>query len=316
MELYQLRAFDVVADEGNMTRAAERLFASQPAVSQQIKALEQELGLVLFDRTPKGMRLTPAGQQLRESARRVLHEAKRLRQEAVRIGQTAVGTLRLGFAHIGSAFSFDRLAEALLSKDELLLECHHGVSGVLRRALLDLDIDAALLEGHVEGDDLEVLQVATTQLKIVVPTAWADELPAGDWSALEQKPWVFSSPDCSYHRELARLCAVHDLELRRQFRSDFDGSTLLFVRQGRAVSLVDRTHAEQAAAQGHVAIWEGYEGSLPVIAAACRSRLAEPPIRAFFAACRKLSAFSPGQAINSQRLNGTRLNGKKRMVGA
>ena len=58
MELYQLRTFAAVAEESHLTRAAERLHLSQPAVSGHIKALEGELGVRLFDRAPTGMELT------------------------------------------------------------------------------------------------------------------------------------------------------------------------------------------------------------------------------------------------------------------
>ncbi|MCP5237554.1 MAG: LysR family transcriptional regulator [Zoogloeaceae bacterium] len=53
MELYHLRTFVTVAEEGHLTRASERLFTSQPAVSAHIKALEEELGVTLFERTPR-----------------------------------------------------------------------------------------------------------------------------------------------------------------------------------------------------------------------------------------------------------------------
>lgn len=58
MEIYQLRTFVTIAKEGSITRASELLFLSQPAVSAHIKAMEDELGLVLFERTPRGMSLT------------------------------------------------------------------------------------------------------------------------------------------------------------------------------------------------------------------------------------------------------------------
>jgi DNA-binding transcriptional LysR family regulator len=64
MELYQLRTFVTVAEEGHLTRAAERLHLSQPAVSGQIKALEQELEVRLFDRSVSGMELTASGREL------------------------------------------------------------------------------------------------------------------------------------------------------------------------------------------------------------------------------------------------------------
>ena len=64
MELYQLRSFVAVAEAGHLTRAADRLHISQPAVSAQIKALEEELEVELFQRRSSGMALTAAGKRL------------------------------------------------------------------------------------------------------------------------------------------------------------------------------------------------------------------------------------------------------------
>lgn len=64
MELYQLKTFVAIAKEGSLTRAAERVFTSAPAVSAQLKALEDELGVKLFERTPRGMVPTQAGRSL------------------------------------------------------------------------------------------------------------------------------------------------------------------------------------------------------------------------------------------------------------
>ena len=64
MEIYQLRTFLAVARLGHLTRAAEQLHLTQPAVSKQVKALEQELGVLLFERQPTGMVLTSEGRAL------------------------------------------------------------------------------------------------------------------------------------------------------------------------------------------------------------------------------------------------------------
>ena len=80
MELSQLRTFRVVAETLNFTRAAERLYLTQSAVSYQIKALEQELGEPLFIRGKKGVRLSRAGQAALEHAVRMLDEAEALRE--------------------------------------------------------------------------------------------------------------------------------------------------------------------------------------------------------------------------------------------
>lgn len=72
MSLLQLKYFVAVAEEGNATRAARKLYVSQPPLSRQIRALERELGTPLFERTRAGMRLLPAGEVLLDLARPIL----------------------------------------------------------------------------------------------------------------------------------------------------------------------------------------------------------------------------------------------------
>ncbi|GLZ38085.1 LysR family transcriptional regulator [Actinokineospora sp. NBRC 105648] len=102
MELHRLRCFLAVAEERGFTRAAARLHVSQPAISQQIRALEKTVGGPLFDRTPTGAALTPAGYALLEPARTaiaVVADGLRAAREAV---QGATGPLRVGLIYGGA----------------------------------------------------------------------------------------------------------------------------------------------------------------------------------------------------------------------
>ena len=97
MDLRRLRYFVVVAEELNFSRAAERLHMAQPPLSSQIKHLENDLGVLLFDRTGRGVRLTEAGKVLLEEARRVLAQLEQTARMIERVGSGQVGRLSLGF---------------------------------------------------------------------------------------------------------------------------------------------------------------------------------------------------------------------------
>ena len=96
MELYQLRSFAAVAELGHLTRAAERLHVSQPAVSAQSKALEDDLSVLLFERGAAGMTLTAAGRELLPDALRVIAAAQGLRSHALALRGELGGRVQLG----------------------------------------------------------------------------------------------------------------------------------------------------------------------------------------------------------------------------
>src|SRR5262245_48444231 len=95
LELRHLRYFVTVAETGNLSRAAEKLFIAQPPLSVQIRQLEEEMGSSLFVRHAKGVRLTPAGESLLPEARFLLERAARLK-DAIS-GSASRGHLALGF---------------------------------------------------------------------------------------------------------------------------------------------------------------------------------------------------------------------------
>jgi DNA-binding transcriptional LysR family regulator len=95
VELRHLRYFVAVAEELHFRHAAERLHVAQPAVSEQVRKLEAELGVQLFDRTQRGVSLTGAGQAMLEEARRVIRQAD-IALHAARAGEHEIGRLRVG----------------------------------------------------------------------------------------------------------------------------------------------------------------------------------------------------------------------------
>jgi DNA-binding transcriptional LysR family regulator len=106
MDLRQLRYFTAVAETGHMTRAAERLGMQQPPLSQQIRALEKHLGVALFVRHPKGVRLTAAGTLLHSDAQRILGSVAALEERMGRVARGLLGVLSVGFTSSAAAHAF------------------------------------------------------------------------------------------------------------------------------------------------------------------------------------------------------------------
>src|SRR5882672_2094886 len=150
MELYQLRSFAAVAEHGQLTRAAERLHVSQPALSAQIKALEDELSVVLFERGAGGMTLTAAGRQLLPEAERVIAAAQALLARARAFRGEIAGRVSLGT--VGDA-ELTRLAEVLRCSVErcplIEIDVHHEVSGAAFEKVRDGELDAAFYYGDL-----------------------------------------------------------------------------------------------------------------------------------------------------------------------
>ncbi|MCA7960777.1 LysR family transcriptional regulator [Burkholderia multivorans] len=147
MELRHLRYFLAVAATSNFTKAAETLGIGQPPLSQQIKALENELGVELFRRTARGAELTTAGEVFRDEARRVLDDAERASRAARRAARGEIGHLRVGFtgtAAFNSKVSdlLRRFREAFPQAELTLLE---ATSGVLFAELEARRLDVALV---------------------------------------------------------------------------------------------------------------------------------------------------------------------------
>ena len=278
MELYQLKAFVAVAEHGNVTRAAEQLFASQPAVSAQIKTLEQSLGISLFHRASSGMTLTAEGRRLLEEARTLLAQAQGIEDMARHLRDGSLGRLRIGLNNGGPHLRVDALIRRMLHDcPQIQLDFINGTSGDVMDGIGRYEIDAGFYEGPIQDDSIHAIHLTEVELCIVTPNGWT----ADNWSELTRYPWVFTSPRCSYHRQLAIVCEQNGVQPHKQFRVDHDSTTLSMVRQGLAVSMVDRSCAQPFADAGELTIWNSYKATLPLNAIALKKRIEEPAIVSF-----------------------------------
>lgn len=260
MELYQLKTFVAIAQEGSLTRAAERVFTSAPAVSAQLKALEDELGVKLFERTPRGMVLTESGQRLLEDAQRTLDSAMRMRSAAEQLRGVAQGVLRLGTVVDPVAL---RLGEVLVKLAErhpqLTLQLRHGLSSEILAAVQRGELDCAYtMCDHETVAGLDLHRLGVVDLVVALPPALAQANPELNLRTLTQLPWVGTPPSCVMRTHLDRLFTSVGRELRSGPTADSEGAMRSMVASGLGAGLLRLDQAQQGERNGELVIWPGW----------------------------------------------------------
>jgi DNA-binding transcriptional LysR family regulator len=252
-----LRAFVAVARQGNVSRAAERLHLSQPAVSLQLKGLAANTGLLLFTRTPQGLTLTRDGAALLPQAEKALAALADFTQAAQGLHRTVRGTLRIGtildpaFTRLG-AF----LKELMEAAPQIDTELRHGMSGDVLAQLIRGDLDVGFYLGTPEKNqenrvfahagraqtaiDFEVRELTRFTYRVIAPAGWGQQVQGRDWKALAALPWLATPPASAHHRLLSRVFgpgSLTGLAPRRVALVDQEASMLDLVKSGVCLSL-------------------------------------------------------------------------------
>jgi len=172
MELRHLRYFVAVGEEQHYGRAASRLRIAQPAISRQIQDLEAEVGFKLFERLPRGVKLTAAGKQFLQDARRILQEVNEAAGRAGRVARGLSGTLRVGFAENASwrgvvPDSFRRFRE---QQPDAELQLQPAASLEQLEAIRSGRLDAGFVNFMPKSDlELDQFPVAIHHVELAAP---------------------------------------------------------------------------------------------------------------------------------------------------
>ncbi|HWW92106.1 MAG TPA: LysR family transcriptional regulator [Vicinamibacteria bacterium] len=171
MELRHLRYFVAVGEDEHYGRAAKRLRVAQPALSSQIQDLEREIGFQLFDRLPRGVRLSAAGKVFLEDCRRILQELNDAAVRAERAARGLIGTLRVGFTESASWHGVvpDSLREFRRRHPEVELQLSPLISLDQVEALRSGRFDAGFVY-HVPRPDPDIDHVQVGSHKVVLAT--------------------------------------------------------------------------------------------------------------------------------------------------
>jgi DNA-binding transcriptional LysR family regulator len=253
MELRHLRYFVAVAEELHFRRAADRLHVAQPAVSEQIRKLEQELGVRLFDRSQRGVSLTPSGTAMLEEARRVLRQA----EVAVRVARSArdrsARRLRIGYVadSLPAAVprGLRRLAQSVPNLEvELETGDAHRLVGDLRMARFDAVVTS--LPAPVNG--LRVTPLGQQRVVAALPAGHAQAISPAivlEWSARERLIVLPREVNPPFYGAVMAMCAAKGLS-PTFVKADTVEQALLAVSAGIGIALLPESAAERSVGQG------------------------------------------------------------------
>lgn len=257
MDFTLLRAFVTVARHGNLTRAAEQLHLTQPAVSLQIRNLQEQTGLQLFSRSAGGMSLTNDGARLLPYAEKVLASSAEFRQAAASLHSTISGELAIGtildpeFTRLGVFLK--RLVETYPQLSTRLMQ---GMSGWVVQAIRQGQLDVGFYIGQLPDDPrhpLHSLTLTRFTYRVLAPSGWHSRVHGKSWESLAQLPWIWTPPESAHHRQLSAIFSAQGLVPNKVALVDQEPSMLDLVKSGVGLSLIrDSIAIREAHAHGLV----------------------------------------------------------------
>jgi LysR family hydrogen peroxide-inducible transcriptional activator len=240
MEIHQLKYFVAAAESGTISRAADRCHVAQPSLSQQLKKLEEELGVPLFDRLGRGIAITDAGRALLPRARRILAEVRDAEANTRREATDCQGTLLLGAIPTMAPYLLPPALEMLRSSyPECRVTVREGLTEDLVEALSDNEIDCALVSTPLEEELLELEVLGEEELLVAVPkshpASGGSEISVAE---LRGQPTISLEEMHCLGRQIQGFCSSRRLARQVVCRTTQLSTIVEFVALGVGLSMV------------------------------------------------------------------------------
>jgi DNA-binding transcriptional LysR family regulator len=258
MDIYQLRTFVTVAREGNLTRATELLCVSQPAVSAHIKALEDELKLKLFLRTPRGVELTSAGESLLRDAEGILAAHTGMLSHARSLSADVAGRVKIGTVANPATLKLDDFMKAMAeSYPKVQVQLLHGQSGDVINAVRAGKLDAGYAIGSemIDGG-LASLPLKHFEVYVAAPVAWKERIEFAEWDEILSMPWVWRTSSSFCHQLEEQIFRSRNVKPSVAVEVNNSTAAVQLVTAGMGLALMHDDEALNAEQDGRVVLWK------------------------------------------------------------
>ena len=307
-----LRCFITVAREGTVSRAATLLHLTQPAVSLQLKGLEESTGLQLFNRTPGGFTLTEAGAALLPLAHRTVAASADFRTAADSLRESQRSTLRVGTILDPESIRLGPFVRGLATsskKTEVVLR--YGLSdevlAQIGKGELDVGyyIDATPPESLASGtlsertiDDGKFLLRALTRFdyRVIAPREWSDKVLGKGWTELVELPWIATPHDSAQRRLLDDIYRPMGTLPRRVAFAEQEDAMIGLVETGSGLSLARDSVLDRITRKRDFVVADEVSLTCDLSFACLASRRHEPVIARAFSAMHAVWDLKPGDA--------------------
>lgn len=276
MEFYHLRSFVAVAQTGNLTQAAKRLYTTPPAISAHIKSLEDELSTPLFIRSSKGMALTDKGQLLLKKAQITLDSALDLVNLAANNQHEIMGTFQLGINLTAKQIKLTELINNLQENcPGISLNIHQQSTGKTINDIREHQLDGGYIFGDIPDDFIGV-PVMEQQITTVAPVSFdcSKILTQADLSAHQ---WIKMGDYCPFDNLLQSKLGNN---IQSVLKTSDDGTRLELVKNNIGLSFLALEEALLAERKKQVQIISELDFSTTLHFVIASNRANEPIISA------------------------------------
>lgn len=273
IQVDKLRSFVLIAEERNLTKAAERRFSTPAAVSAQIRQLEDVTGLRLFERTSQGMLLTEAGQRMLPLAYRVIGDLEEFKSTAKAVASSTRKRLLLGLNALPELLKMDSILKAVsASLPDVSPVIKTSNSLAIQEDVFRRQLDAGFVYGGRDHPELYREELGHIDVTVIAPASSDIEQLPDRLGELASLPWVFPAEHCPYHQMLKKMLGDDNDQIHVVATSDDEYSTLAMVRSGMGLGVLERQLATASATRGDIQIVARDRMKLPIYLVARKDR--------------------------------------------
>lgn len=246
-----------IANKGNLTKAAISLNMSQPAISAHIKALEEEVGFSLFQRVPRGMKLTEQGEQLLEEGKKILESVDHFSNKVDVLNNDLREKIKIGLNSDGELLRIKEIIESV--EKEMPTTELHFIKTRSEDFIADIEcakIDAGFFYGNYVNPSIKTVKLCAIEMVVVYPSNWEVDFSDLSVASFKDQSWIWTTQGCPFYKASMDYFESEGIMPRKVIHVDDELLVGELVKDGIGCSLLAEPIARRFVEDGKLKIWK------------------------------------------------------------